>query len=75
MRGEVQQLTYNVNSLFRLSLLIILVFTIVAFSYSSPLLLAQNSSYSSSSQPPAAFVKSFEKLVKEDSQSNAELPK
>jgi len=55
-----------VNSLFRLSLLIILVFTIVAFSYSSPLLLAQNStSSSSSSQPPAAFVKSFEKLVKE----------
>ena len=54
------------NSLFRLSLLIILVFTIVAFSYSSPLLLAQNStSSSSSSQPPAAFVKSFEKLVKE----------
>jgi hypothetical protein len=44
--------------------LIILVFTIVAFSYSSPLLLAQNST-SSSSQPPAAFVKSFEKLVKE----------
>jgi len=45
--------------------LIILVFTIVAFSYSSPLLLAQNSTSSSSSQPPAAFVKSFEKLVKE----------
>jgi phospholipase/lecithinase/hemolysin len=53
-----------VNSLFRLSLLIILVFTIVAFSYSAPLLLAQNST-SSSSKPPAAFVKSFEKLVKE----------
>ena len=51
------------NSLFRLSLLIILVITVVAFSYSSPLLLAQNST--SSSQPPAAFVKSFEKLVKE----------
>jgi hypothetical protein len=52
------------NSLFRLSLLIILVFTIVAFSYSSPLLLAQNST-SSSWQPPPAFVKSIEKLVKE----------
>ena len=62
----VQQLTYNVNSLFRLPLLIFLVFTIVAFSYSSQLSLAQNStSSSSSSQPAAPFVNSFEKLVKE----------
>jgi hypothetical protein len=55
-----------VNSLFRLPLLIFLVFTIVAFSYSSQLSLAQNStSSSSSSQPAAPFVNSFEKLVKE----------
>ena len=52
------------NSLFRLPLLIFLVFTIVAFSYSSQLSLAQNST-SSSSQPVASFVNSFEKLVKE----------
>jgi hypothetical protein len=44
--------------------LIFLVFIIVAFSYSSQLLLAQNST-SSSSQPAAPFVNSFEKLVKE----------
>jgi hypothetical protein len=43
------------------SLSIILAFTIVTFSYSSQLSLAQNST--SSSQPTASFVNSFEKLV------------
>ena len=45
-----------------LTLLIILVFTNVTFSYSSQLSLAQNTT-SPSSQPAASFVNSFEKLV------------
>src|SRR6266487_1224728 len=52
------------NSVFTLPLLIILVFGSVAFSYSSQLSLAQNTT-SPSSQPAALFVNSFEKLVKE----------
>ncbi|MFZ0326761.1 MAG: hypothetical protein WAL66_05600, partial [Nitrososphaeraceae archaeon] len=51
----------SVTSPSRLSLSIILAFTIVTFSYSSQLSFAQNST--SSSQPTASFVNSFEKLV------------
>ena len=47
---------------FKLPLLIILVFTNVTFSYSSHLSLAQNTT-SPSSQLAASFVNSFEKLV------------
>jgi hypothetical protein len=56
------QRTKNCMSLLGLSLSIIIAFTIVTFSNPSQLSLAQSST--SSSQPTASFVSSFENLVK-----------